>query len=162
MQTPASASASSSTAPATTIPSSPRRRLSLRTLLWIVLLLALAFGLGYVPKELERRRLAETLETTQLDLRLANLQRQLGLASHEAQRNNYAQAATAARLFFDGCRAVSSEYKLENEPRTHLALNAWASQSDLILGDLANGDPAVKEKLASLFLTVNGVLERRQ
>jgi hypothetical protein len=161
MQTPASAPASS-TAPVATTPSSPRRRLSFRTLLWFVLLLALAFGIGYVPKELERRRMAAELQTAQLDLRLANLHRHLGMASHEAQRNDYAQAGAAARQFFDDCRAVSNEYKFENEPRTRLALSGWAAQSDVVLGDLANGDPAVKEKLASLFMTVNGVLERRQ
>lgn len=131
-------------------------------LLWFVLLLALAFGFGYVPQELARRRAVEELKTVQLDLRLANLHRQIGMASHEAQRNDYTQAAAAARQFFEGCRAVAGEYKFEKEPRTHLALNGWANQSDIVLGDLANGDPAVKEKLASLFLTVNGVLERRQ
>jgi hypothetical protein len=139
-----------------------KRRLSFRTLLWIAFLLLFAFGLGYVPKELERRRAAETLRTTELDLRLANLHRQLGVASQEAQRNNFANAANAARVFFDGCRAVLNEYPLEDQPRTRNALQAYATSSDTILGQLANADPTVKEQLASLYLTMNGVLERRQ
>jgi hypothetical protein len=139
-----------------------KRRLSFRTLLWIAFLLLFAYGLGYAPKELERRRLAETLRTEELDLRLANLHRQIGVASHEAQRNNFANAAVAARAFFDGCRSVLNDYPLEDRPRTRLALQAYATTSDTVLGQLANADPTVKEQLASLYLTMNGVLERRQ
>jgi hypothetical protein len=139
-----------------------KRRLSFRTLLWIAFLLLFAFGLGYVPRELERRRAVETLQTNELDLRLANLHRLLGVASHEAQRNNFASAADAARAFFDGCRTVLNEYPLEDQPRTRNALQAYATSSDTILGQLANADPAVKEQLASLYLTMNGVLERKQ
>jgi hypothetical protein len=139
-----------------------KRRLSFRTLLWIAFLLLFAFGLGYVPKELERRRAVETLQTNELDLRLANLHRLLGVASHEAQRNNFANAADAARAFFDGCRTVLNEYPLEDQPRTRNALQAYAATSDTVLGQLANADPTVKEQLASLYLTMNGVLERRQ
>jgi hypothetical protein len=145
------------------VPPAPvKRRLSFRTLLWIAFLLLFAFGLGYAPKELERRRLAETLRSTELDLRLADLHRQIGVASHEAQRNNFANAAGAARAFFDGCRSVLNEYPLEDRPRTRLALQAYATTSDTVLGQLANADPTVKERLASLYLTMNGVLERRQ
>jgi hypothetical protein len=136
--------------------------MSFRTILWIVLLVAFAYGLGYGPKELERRKLAAKMEQTELDLRLANLHRQLGIASFEAQRNNFAVSGTAARAFFDGCRGVVNQYKLEDQPRTRLALQSYASYSDTILGQLANADPAVKERLASLFLTMNGVLERKQ
>ena len=139
-----------------------RRGMSFRTILWIVLLAAFAYGLGYGPKEIERRKLVAKMEQTELDLRLANLHRQLGVASFEAQRNNFAESATAARAFFDGCRSVVNQYKLEDQPRTRLALQSYASYSDTILGQLANADPAVKERLASLFLTMNGVLERKQ
>lgn len=125
-------------------------------------MLGFAFVLGYGPKELERRKLAATVTETELDLRLANLHRLLGVASHEAQRNNYASAATAARAFFDGCRAVVNEYPLDDRPRTRGALQAYASTSDVVLGQLANADPAVREKLASLYLTMNGLVDRRE
>ena len=127
-----------------------------------MLLLLFAFGIGYVPKELERRRIAETMRTTELDLRLANLHRQIGVASHEAQRNNFANAAAAARVFFEGCRSVVNQYPLEDRPRTRIALQSYASTSDVILGQLANADPSVKEQLSALYLTMNGVLERKQ
>lgn len=143
--------------PATTTPSSPvKRRRSFLTIVWIAFLIALAFGLGY-----ERHKLTSTLEQTELDLRLANLHRQLGMAAFEAQQNNFANSAANARLFFDGCRSVINDYKLEDQPRTRLALQTYASNSDITLGQLANADPAVKERLASLFLTMNGLLERR-
>jgi hypothetical protein len=143
-------------------PAPARRGMSFRTLVWIALLLGFAFGLGYGPKEIERRKLASAMEQTALDLRLANLHRQLGMASFEAQRNNFSVSATAARAFFDGCRSVVHEHKFEDQPRTRLALQSYASYSDTILGQLANADPAAKERLASLFLTMNGVLERKQ
>jgi hypothetical protein len=146
--------------PATTTPPKPKRRPSVGAILWFLLFLAL--GLAYVRKELEVRSVARAAETTSLDLRLANLHRQLGVASHEAQRNNFASAAAAARVFFDGCRAAVYEGDFEDRPRTKLALQAYASQSDTLLGELANGDPVTKEKLASLYLTMNGLLERRQ
>ena len=126
------------------------------------LFLVIAFLAGFVPKELDNRKLRRELETTTLDLRLANLHRQLGLASHEAQRNNYANAAAAARQFFDGCRAVATEHEFEGQPRTHLALKAYAQSADTILAELTLGDPAAKERLASLYLTMEGVLQRRQ
>jgi hypothetical protein len=150
------------TTPRTTPPPPAKHRTSFRTILWIAFLIALAFGLGYGPKEFERRKLASTLKQTELDLRLANLHRQLGIASFEAQRNNFDSASTNARVFFDGCRSVVNDYKFEDQPRTRLALQTYASSSDVILGQLANADPAVKERLASLFLTMNGLLERRQ
>jgi hypothetical protein len=149
--------------PVTAPPTLPaKRRLSFRALLWILLLLLLAFGIGWIPKEIERRRLAATLHDAQLELRLANLHRQLGVTSHEAQRNNFASAASNARVFFDGCRAVVADYPLEDRPRTRLALQSYASTSDTVLGQLANADPAAKESLASLYLTMNGLIERRQ
>ena len=142
----------------TTTPPPPAKRR--RTIIWLVLI-ALAFGLGYGPKAWQSRQLAAKLEQTELDLRLANLHRQLGIASFEAQRNNFSNAASVARVFFDGCRSVVNDYKFEDQPRTRLALQAYASQSDVILGQLANADPTVKERLASLFLTMDGVLDRR-
>lgn len=128
----------------------------------VALLMLVAFGAGFIPNELANRKLTKTVQTATLDLRLANLHRQLGVASHEAQRNNFAVATDAARVFFDGCRTLTQEYAFEDQPRTKLALTAYGSQGDVILGELANGDPLVKEKLASLYLTMNGVLSRRQ
>jgi len=136
--------------------------MSFRTFLWVVLLLAFAFGLGYGPKELERRRLVESTRITERDLQLATLQRQLGVAALEAQRNNYGTAGTAARAFFEGCRTAVAQYDFSDLPRTRLALTAFAGNSDTVLGQLAVADPTVKDRLASLYLTMNGLIQRRQ
>lgn len=139
-----------------------KQRVSFRSILWIALLIAFAFALGWGPQELRKRELARTLRETNLELRLVQLHRQLGVASHEAQRNNFAEAATAARAFFDGCIATEHEFDLSKRPRTRLALSAYSRQSDLILGELSLGDPIAKQRLASLYLTMNGVIERAQ
>lgn len=143
-------------------PPPPARRSRFRKLLWIALLLAFAFVLGWGPQEWRQRRLAQTLEETSLDLRLVELHQQLGLASHEAMRNNFADASAAARRFFDGCVALEHQFDLTGRPRTRLALSAYSAQSDQIIGELALGDPVVKQRLASLYLTMYGVIERKQ
>jgi hypothetical protein len=131
-------------------------------LLIAAVLIALAFLIGYIPNEIASRRLSQTLRATQLDLRLANLHRQLGIASHQAQLNNYGVAARIAADFFNGCRATIDDFRFQDRPRTRIALQSYAQQGDTLLGELAAGDPAAKERLASMFLTMDGVLQRRQ
>jgi hypothetical protein len=139
----------------------PRPTRTFRTILLTLVLIAIAFGAGYVPQWLEARRLRTSLNTITLELRLANLHRQLGVASHEAQRNNYANAADAARVFFDGCRALSREEVFAGQPRTREAISAYAGYADDIVPRLISGDPLVREKLAGLYLAMDGVLKRR-
>lgn len=134
-----------------------RKRLALG-----ILLVVLALGAVYGAKEMETRRLERTLAARDLELELANLHRLLGVASHEAQRNNYASAATAARAFFDGCRSTIYEHDFSDLPRTRLALAGYGSQGDAILARLASGDPTARQQLAELYLTMDGVLARRQ
>lgn len=133
-----------------------------KPLLLSAALIALAFLIGYIPNEIAARRLAQTLRSTQLELRLANLHRQLGVASHQAQRNNFGVAANVAAGFFNGCRAAIDDFRFQDRPRTRIALESYAQQGDTLLGELANGDPAAKERLASMYLTMDGVLVRRQ
>lgn len=125
-------------------------------------LVIVAFAAGYVPKDIEAGRVTESLTAMDRELRLATLHRQLGLASHEANRNNYPAAASAAHAFFDGCRAAVNELDLDDRPRTRLALDAYASSAPEILTQLNLGNPAMKEQLASLYITMHGVIERKQ
>ena len=133
-----------------------------KSLLIAAALIALAFLIGYIPNEIASRRLAQTLRATQLELRLANLHRQLGVPSHQAQRNNFGVAANIAAGFFNGCREAVNDFRFQDRPRTRIALESYAQQGDTLLGELANGDPAAKERLASMFLTMDGVLQRMQ
>jgi hypothetical protein len=143
------------------VPPPPPRRRSGRTFLLTLVLLAVAFGAGFVPQWLEARRLRENLTITSRELRLATLHRELGLASHEAQRNNYASASEAAGRFFNDCASLANTESFGEDQRTRVALAGYASQRDEVMALLAAGDPAARERLASLYLTMNGVLSRR-
>jgi hypothetical protein len=127
----------------------------------MVFLLALAFGVGFVPQWWEARTLRQSLAKSTFELDLANLHRTLGLASQEAQRNNFGSAGEAAARFFDRCGALADSPALANEPRTRVALQSYVSQRDAIMALLAAGDPSVRERLGSMFLTMQGVLDRR-
>ena len=128
----------------------------------MVLLLGAMFLAGYIPQRLENRRLQETLRTTEVQLRLADLHRQLGLATLEAQRFNYANAGAAASRFFDGCAQLAGDPALANEPRTRTALGAYAASRDQIAGQLAMADPQAAQRLAGMFFAMNGVVARRE
>ncbi len=146
-------------------PAAPARKGSrspAKLVLVVLLLLVLAFAAGYVPQKLRADRLEETLRTTSLDLALATAHRDLGIAALEAQRSNYANAATAARRFFDACARLAPNPAFDEQPRTRVALGGYATQRDEISVQLATGDPAVVHRLASLYLTMEGVLARRQ
>lgn len=137
------------------------RKSSGKRFLVIVFLLAAAFLGGYVPQWLEARTLRTQLEQMDVQLRLANAHRALGVASQEAQRSNYANAAQAAAAFFDACATLARTDALEEEQRTRVALLSYTAQRDEVMSLLSAGDPASRERLAGLFLTMNGVLERR-
>ena len=151
-----------SSAPAPLPPEPRRPRFSFRLFLLVIVLLVAAFLGGYVPQALELRRATATLQRTELDLRLADLHRRLGVASHEALRNNYANASAAARQFFEGCAALAQTGLLAKEPRTQIAITSYASQRDEIMTALAIADPQMKERLASMYLVMDGVLQRRE
>jgi hypothetical protein len=140
----------------------PARGNAGRRFLLVLFLLAAAFLGGFVPQWLEVRNLRATLETTDLQLRLSEAHRMLGVASHEAQRNNYGNAAQAAGQFFDECATLARNDAFEKEPRTRVALLSYAQQRDEVMALLSAADPAARERLAGLFLTMEGVLERRE
>jgi hypothetical protein len=148
--------------PSPPLPTSPpARRGSGKRVLLVLLLLIAAFLGGYVPATWHARALETTLHSNELELRLANLHRRLGVAAGEAQRNNYASASAAAREFFDGCGAVVTSDAFASQPRTRIAFSSYAAQRNEIMSQLASADPQVKERLASMFLTMDGVLARR-
>lgn len=149
-------------APPPTTAEPHRQRSTAKTALVTLVLMAAAFAAGFVPKQIEATRATRTLETTAFDLRLANLHRQLGVASHEAANSNYPAAGAAAQAFFEGCRTLAGDPALKDHPRTSIALASYADSANLTLERIALGDPAVREQLASLYLTMNGVIERGQ
>ena len=139
----------------------PRRRGSAGRFLLVLFLLAAAFGGGYVPQWLEARKLRAEVGRSELQLQLANAHRRLGVASQEAQRSNYASASEAAAQFFDQCATLARTHEFTDDPRTRVALLGYAAQRDQVMALLAAADPAVRETLANLYLTMDGVLARR-
>lgn len=140
----------------------PVRRGSGKRVLLVLLLLIAAFLGGYVPATWRARTVETTLHSTELELRLANLHRRLGVAAGEALRNNYANASAAAREFFEGCTALAQSDAFANQPRTRIAFTSYAAQRDEIMSQLASAQPQVKDRLASMYLTMDGVLARRE
>ena len=139
-----------------------RRAISPKFVLIALLLLVVAFVAGYLPQRLRADRLEESLQLTKLDLELANVHRDLGRAALEAQRSNFANAQAAAAAFFDGCSRIVQTEQFASEPRTRVALGAYASARDEISVQLATADPQAAQKLASLYFTMEGVLARRR
>lgn len=126
-----------------------------------MVLLAAAFLGGYVPQWIKARNLRTQVETMDLQLRLATAHGLLGVASQEAQRNNYASAAQAAAQFFDQCATLARTEAFDKEPRTRVALLSYTAQRDQVMALLSAADPAAREKLAGMFLAMDGVLARR-
>lgn len=139
----------------------PRRGNRGRTFLIVGFLVAAAFLGGFVPKWMEVRTLRTTLATTGTQLELANLHRLLGVASHEVLRNNYGTAGEAAGRFFSECTELAKSDAFAEEPRTRIALESYAAQRDQIMALIAAGDPTVRERLLTMYLTMDGVLTRR-
>jgi hypothetical protein len=139
-----------------------RRKPDARRIGVLILVAAIGFAAGYIPQALERRTLTEELGQTQVELRLSEIHRTLGMASHHAMRNDYPAATTAAVDFFAGCRQAAETLDLSARPRTATALSAYAAQRDSIVAKLAAGDATVKEELAELYLAMDGVLRRAE
>lgn len=124
------------------------------------------FLLGMVPPALRARRVGQELkranervaevtsqlERTRFDLDVARLRGALGEVLHEANRNNYGNAATRATAFFDDLRAAAASPLLEAESRRRQVLARLLGRRDEISADLARADPAVKPKLAEMYM----------
>jgi hypothetical protein len=74
-------------------------------------LLILAFLLGYVPSMISSRATEQKNVDLEHQLKTVELGSQLAMASYEANRNNYANAAQFSSKFFDGSREIISEAK---------------------------------------------------
>ncbi len=142
-----------------------------RTGIAAVVLVAV-FLLGYVPScrsasaiEQQRAQLEQQLSSAatqrgQLEqqLQLARLHSQLGMASFEVNRNNYSQAATYSTSFFDGLGAAintTSNTAMKDK------LQAFIARRDEITAQLAQADPAVKEKIAQMYADFNQLVAAR-
>ena len=110
--------------------------------------LILAFLLGYVPSMISSRATEQKNVELEHKLKVAELGSQLAMASYEANRNNYANAAQFSSKFFDGSREIISETK---DQALKQKLPVMLARRDEITANLAQADPSVKEKLAQMY-----------
>ena len=106
------------------------------------------FALGYIPSCVSARSAQERNTRLQRDLKLSDLQRHLGMASYEANRNNFANAAQQSTEFFNGLRDIINNI---DDATLKQNLEKVLARRDEITTNLAQADPAVKEKLAQSY-----------
>lgn len=111
-------------------------------------ILIAVFALGYIPSCVSARGAEERSTRLQRNLRLLDLQGRLGMASYEANRNNYASAAQQSTEFFNGLRETIDN---TGEATLKQSLEKLSARRDEITTNLAQADPAVKEKLAQAY-----------
>jgi hypothetical protein len=111
-------------------------------------ILIAVFALGYIPSCVSARSAEERNVRLQQNLRLSDLQGHLGMASYEANRNNYASAAQQSTEFFNGLREIISNI---DDATLKQSLEKVLARRDEITTNLAQADPAVKEKLAQAY-----------
>ena len=107
----------------------------------------LAFLLGYLPSMISSRATEQQKVELAHQLKASELSGQLAMASYEAGRNNYANAAQFSSQFFDGLREIIGESK---DQALKQKLQVMLARRDEITANLAQADPAVKEKLAQM------------
>jgi hypothetical protein len=134
------------------------RRLNATKLALAAAALIAFFLLGYIPASMSARSSQERNSQLEYDLSLADLRGQIGMASYEANQNNYASAAQRSTGFFNGLREVidhTSDQTLKQDLERILA------RRDEITANLAAANPAVKEKLAQAFVDLFQVTAAR-
>jgi type II secretory pathway pseudopilin PulG len=139
----------------------------------IVIAVIAVFLAGLVPGWLRTRRVfveytqcQESLRQTeanlaqaQLDLQIARLRGDLGEVMQEANANNFGVAAERATRFFDGVRAVAASDQLSQALERRKVLEAVLARRDAISADFALADPAVKSKLAEMYMHLGEAVE---
>jgi hypothetical protein len=111
-------------------------------------ILILAFLLGYVPAAISSRTTLQQNVELENKLKVAKLGSQLGIASYEAGRNNYADAAEFSSKFFDGLGKIINETK---DQALKQKLQVMLARRDEITTNIAQADPSVKEKLSQMY-----------
>lgn len=110
--------------------------------------LIVAFLIGYVPSAISSRTAEQQNAELGHKLRVAELGSHLAMASYEAGRNNYANAAEFSSRFFSGLGEMITDSK---DQALKQKLQAMLAHRDQITFDMAQADQAVKEKLAQMY-----------
>lgn len=110
-------------------------------------ILIIAFLIGYVPSMISSRATEQQNVELEHKIKAAELGSQLAMASYEANRNNYANAAQFSSRFFDGVGGIIGETK---DQALKQKLQGMLARRDEVTANIAQADPSVKEKLAQM------------
>jgi hypothetical protein len=111
-------------------------------------ILIAVFFLGYIPSCISARSAEEVSGRIEQKLKLSEMLSRLGMASYEANRNNYASAAQMSTEFFNTMKQMADATTDDALKQKLLVLGV---RRDEITTNLAQADPAVKEKLAQMY-----------
>ncbi|HET9531632.1 MAG TPA: hypothetical protein VFQ92_14845 [Blastocatellia bacterium] len=110
-----------------------------------------AFLIGYVPSCVSARNAEEEKARLERRLKLADLRGRIGMASYEANRNNYANAAAFSSEFFN---LLAETINTSTDDALKQTLQPLLARRDEITTNLAQADPSVKDKLAQMYAEV--------
>lgn len=119
----------------------------------------LAFLLGYIPSCVSARSAEGRAARLELRSKMNDLLSQAGMASYEANRNNYASAAEYSGRFFNSLSDFVNETRnevLKQKLQPMLVLR------DEITTNLAQADAVVKPKLAQIYADLFYVVKQEQ
>lgn len=130
----------------------------MKKIVLVIVLLVGAYAIGFYPERMKARRAGEQSSRLELQLGLARLQGKLGMVCYEANRGNFANAATLSTDFFDATRTALLNPLVAGDAKRKAELEAMAARRDELTADLARLDPAVKDKLADMYVELSRVV----
>jgi hypothetical protein len=127
---------------------------------WVsAIVVALAFGLGFVPMWLKAGRNASERDSVRREMKLLQLETVAAAAVVDARRGEYEPARQSASWFF---MALQSELDLGRASSLNLeqqdALKPLLAHRDNIITLLARSDPASEERLTEVYLVCRHAL----
>lgn len=132
---------------------SPRKR-SPRFVLYLILLLV-AFLLGYVPMWMKVRDQNTAREKAEHTLTLTRIVKDLGSAAIDARRGEYEAARQEASAFFTAAHfEVDQREKSTLSQQQRDGLAAQLGSRDELITLLARNDPASADRLSNLYVAV--------
>ena len=133
----------------------------IRGFIFYVVLLLLAFLLGFVPMWLKSRECASSLAEAERQLSLASMENSLASAAINAQRGDYETARQAASDFFTSLRTEFNSGVDSALSQAEIAsLQPLLTRRDEIVTLLARGDATAADLLSDLYVSYRTIVNR--
>lgn len=127
--------------------------------LFRVIVITLAFGLGFVPVWLKAGRHADERDMARREVRLLQFESVAAAAALDARRGEYEPARQSASWFFT---ALSGEIDMGPQSSLNVAqqtaLKPLLARRDDLITLLARSDPASAERLTEIYLACRQAL----